>query len=88
MAPGAGSAVTSTMPVLTEVVLSPFVAPTSFRASFLAPERLGLALAGRFRSVGLAAVGFAAFRRAGLERLRGLVRAADFPLRTVARFLR
>lgn len=88
IAPGTGSAATSTMPVLTAVVLSPFVASTFFRASFLVRERLGLALAKRFRGIGLAAVGFAAFRRAGLEGLRVLVRAVDLPLRTVARFLR
>jgi hypothetical protein len=76
------------MPVSTAVALGPFITPTFLRASFLVPERLGLALAKRFRGIGLAAVGFAAFRRAGLEGLRALVRALDLPLRTVARFLR
>ncbi len=52
---------------------------------FLVPERF--ALAKRFRGIGLAAVGFVAFRRAGLEGLRALVRAVDLPLRKVARFL-
>ena len=75
------------MPVSTAVVLGPFIALAFFRASFLVPERLGLALAKRFRGIGLAAVGFAAFRRAGLEALRALVRAVDLPLRAVARFL-
>ncbi len=51
----------------------------------LVPGRF--ALAKRFPTIGLAAVGFAAFRRAGLESLRGLVRAVELPLRTVARFL-
>ncbi len=73
------------MPVATAVVLGPFIAPTFLRASFLVPERF--ALAKRFRGIGLAAVGFAAFRRAGLEGLRALVRAVDLPLRKVARFL-
>lgn len=61
---------------------------TFFRASFFAPVRLGLALAKRFLGIGLAAVRFAAFPRADLEALRALPRAADFPLRTVARFFR
>ena len=74
------------MPVSTAVVLGPFIAPIFLRASFFVPERLGLALAKRFRGIGLAAVGFAPFRRAALEGLRALVRAVDLPLCTVARF--
>ncbi len=74
------------MPVSTAVVLGPFIAPTFLRASFLVPERLGLALAKRFRGIGLAVVGFAVFSS---RRLGGLTRlgARDLPLRTVARFL-
>ncbi len=75
------------MPVSTAAVLRASISLTVLRASFLVPGRLGLALAKRFRGFGLPAVGFAAFRRAGLEGLRGLMRAVDLPLRTVARFL-
>ena len=86
--PVTGSSVTSTMPVSTAVVPAAFIAFTFLRASFLVPERLGLALARRFRGIGLAVVGFAAFRRSDLEAFRTLARPVDLPLRAVARFLR
>jgi hypothetical protein len=58
-----------------------------FRATFFAPACLDLALAAKdFLGFDLATVRFAAFPRADLEVLRALPRAADFPVRAVARF--
>jgi hypothetical protein len=67
-------------------VLGGFIALTLFRA-FFAP-RLSLALAERFLGIALATVRFAGLARAGLEGLRALRRAVDFPFRTGGRFFR
>ena len=57
------------------------------KRGLLCAGALGLALAKDFLGFDLAIVRFAAFPRAELEVLRALPRAADFPLRAVARFL-
>jgi hypothetical protein len=75
------------MAVSTVGVLGGFIGFTLRAASF-APARLGLALDKDFLGFGLATVRFAAFPRADLKVLRALPRAADFPLRAVARFFR
>jgi hypothetical protein len=87
IAPEAGSSIALTMPVSTAGALGGFVGSAFLLpAAFFAPVRLGLALAKDFAGVGLALVRFAAFPRTDLEALRALPRAADFPLRAVARF--
>jgi hypothetical protein len=69
-------------------LLGGFIDLPFFRATFFAPTSLGLALAERFLGVGFATVRYAAFARADFEALRVLLRAVDFPFRTVARFFR
>jgi hypothetical protein len=86
IAPEAGSSIASTMAVSTAGVLGGFIGCAFLRVTFFAPARLGLALAKDFLGFDLAIVRFAAFPRAELEVLRALPRAADFPLRAVARF--
>jgi hypothetical protein len=84
IAPEAGSSIASTMAVSTAGVIG----CAFLRVTFFAPARLGLALAKDFLGFDLPIVRFAAFLRAELEVLRALPRAADFPLRAVARFFR
>jgi hypothetical protein len=82
IAPEAGS-----MAVSTVGVLGGFIGFTFLRVAVFAPARWGfLALAEGFLGFDLAMIRFAAFPRADLEVLRALSRAADFPLRAVARF--
>jgi hypothetical protein len=73
--PGAGSSTTSTTTVSTAGV-GGFIRCSFFRAAFFAPARLGLALA---------IVCFVPPARC-LDALRVLLRAAELPLRTFARF--
>jgi hypothetical protein len=86
IAPEAGSSIASTMAVSTAGVLGGFIGCAFLRVTFFAPSRLSLALAKDFLGFDLPIVRFAAFLRAELEVLRALPRAADFPLRAVARF--
>ena len=85
IAPEAGSSITSTIPVSTAGVLGGFIG-FLLPATFFALARFGLALAKDFLCFEVATVPFAALPRADLEVLRALPRAADFPLRAVARF--
>jgi hypothetical protein len=86
--PGTGSLIISTMTVSTDLVLGGFGRLALVGTAFFATARFDLAFVARFPGAALALALFALFPRAGLVRMRALLRVAAFPLRAAARFFR
>src|SRR5712691_7963173 len=86
--PWTGSLIISAMTVSTDVVLGSFGRLALIGTAFFAAARFDLALVTRFSGAALAVARFALFPRAGLVRMRALLRVAVFPLRAAARFFR